>query len=84
MKTPNEDKVFASVVSSKQRSLGHSDSAMARYLGIHRSIYREIKTGDRPVSMTYFCAVIAMCPDLIPDALIFAKNRHLDCHGDEE
>lgn len=76
MKITKEDATYTEIVGKKQKELDFTDSAMAKFLGMSRSLYRDTQAGVRPVGMTYVSAIIDMFPDLIPATIIFLRDKH--------
>jgi hypothetical protein len=62
----------------KQRQGNLSDTAFAKNLGLSRTLWRQIKVGERKVSITLLRALTRTYPELDQEILAFLKDSNHD------
>ena len=63
------------LLQARQRELGLSDGAFARRLGVSRSLWIAVQSGQRAVGLRLLRGVVRAFPDLDDDVLAFLRER---------
>lgn len=62
------------VVEERKQALGWTDEQLARVLGISRSLWSQVRSGRRRLTLDVVCGILRAFPDLEEQVLAFLKE----------
>ena len=70
------DQTILTALQQRQSDAGLSDEAMAERLGISRTMWRRLVSGERRISLRVLQGVVAAYPDLTPQVIAVVLPRN--------